>query len=105
MDVVDATYEVAEQLRVDERYALKSQMVRAAISIPANIAEGNRRGTRTDYAQFISISRGPVAELETYVLIAMRRSYLSDHDGMDVLNSLEEIGRMLTALRRRLIQH
>jgi four helix bundle protein len=79
-------------------------MIRAVISVPANIAEGNRRGSRRDYAQFISIARGSLAELETYVLISMRRGYILANQGDDLMDSLDYVGRMLTNLRQSLIR-
>ena len=103
MDVVDTVYEVADAIPANERFALRDQLVRAVISIPANIAEGNRHGTRRDYAQFISIARGSLAEVETYILISTRRGYLNSERSEALLDSLDHLSRMLTNLRQRLL--
>lgn len=81
---------------------MTSQLIRAAISIPANIAEGNSRGTRKDYANFVSIARGSVAELETLLLLSrdIGLSALTDIDM--ALRKTDEVGRMLTGLRKSL---
>jgi four helix bundle protein len=85
-----------------EEYRPTSQMIRAAISIPANIAEGHARATRKDYAHFISISRGSTAELETLILLARDTKLLSEELTDRLLAATEEIGRMLRRLHERL---
>jgi four helix bundle protein len=64
MNLARSIYSAADRMPKREEYRLTSQMIRAAISIPANIAEGHARATRKDYAHFISIARGSTAELE-----------------------------------------
>ncbi|MDX2277769.1 MAG: four helix bundle protein [Hyphomonadaceae bacterium] len=102
MDVAQEIYRVGRLMPKQEEYRLTSQLIRAAISIPANIAEGHTRATRKDYAHFISISRGSAAELETLVLLAERSALLPPGETRPLLASIEEIGRMLTALHARL---
>lgn len=75
MDLVVETYKVTGQFPKEELYGLTSQMKRSAVSIPSNIAEGRMRGTRKDYRQFLIISRGSGAELETQVEIAKRLQF------------------------------
>lgn len=65
MALADAVYALSRQLPKEEQYRLTSQLIRAAISVPANLAEGYMRGTRKDYAHFVSIARGSCAEVET----------------------------------------
>ena len=72
MDLAQSIYELAKSFPAKEECRVTSQMIRAAVSIPANIAEGHTRGTRKDYAHFISIARGSTAELETLLLLAER---------------------------------
>jgi four helix bundle protein len=72
MDLAQATYKLTKLFPKTEEYRLTSQLVRAAASVPANIAEGNCRATRKDYAHFISIARGSVAEVETFLELAVR---------------------------------
>jgi four helix bundle protein len=87
----------------DERFRLTSQVTRAAISVPANIAAGNARSARTEYARFISISKGSLMETETYVMLSMRLGYVSDENARPILDLITEISKMLTALRARLL--
>jgi len=95
-------YRLTRQLPKEEMYRLSAQIIRCSSSIAANIAEGNARGTRRDYAHFISIARGSAAELETFLII-IRRLRLAPSDQIDsLLHSAEEISRMLNALRSRL---
>lgn len=84
-------------------YRLSGQIIRCSASIPANIAEGNARGTRRDYAHFISIARGSAAELETFLLIIKNLALAPAPEVDELLTQTDEIGRMLTALRTSLI--
>ena len=88
----------------DERFRLVTQTTRAAVSIPANLAEGHARGTRREYAHFVAIARGSLMELETYVMIARRLGYANETQLQDSLSLITELSRMLTALRNRLIE-
>ena len=103
MTLAETVYRIADELPKREEYRITSQIVRAAISIPANIAEGNARGTRKDYANFISIARGSAAELETLLLLAGRAGLLPQSTLSDALALTEEVGRMLNTMRQRLI--
>lgn len=85
-----------------EEYRLTAQLIRAAISIPANIAEGRTRGTRKEFAHFISIARGSAAELETLLILAMDVSLLQREAAGAVLADAEEVGRMLNTLHAKL---
>jgi four helix bundle protein len=102
IQLVKEIYRVSRYFPDTERYGLVSQLTRAAISVPANIAEGNARATRRDYAQFVSIARGSLAEVETYLIIAVELGYISSDEITALNQELDEIGRMLTALRIRL---
>lgn len=100
--MVKDVYRVCRHFPETERYGLTSQLTRAAISVPANIAEGNARATRRDYAQFVSIARGSLAEVETYLVIAVELSYVTNEQVTSLNEELDAIGRMLTALRSQL---
>lgn len=104
MTMVEQVYELAKRLPDTERYGLVSQMTRSAVSVPANIAEGHARGTRRDYAQFISVSRGSLMETETYVHLTVRLGFTSRDDVQSLLALISEISKMLTALRNRLLK-
>jgi four helix bundle protein len=100
--LVTAIYEISRCFPDAERYGLTSQLTRAAISVPANIAEGNARGPRRDYAQFVSVARGSLAEAETYLIIAVELGYITESQLASTLQEATEIGKMLTTLRTRL---
>lgn len=83
----------------DELYGLTSQLRRAAVSVPSNIAEGYGRGG-LDFARFIDIAYGSLLELETQIELAQRFSYLAAADTEPLLAQTAELGRMLNGLRR-----
>ena len=103
MDLVVLVYKLAESFPKEETYRLTSQMTRSVVSVPANIAEGNARGSRKDYARFLAISKGSLMETETYVFLAMRLEYLSEAETAASLKLITEISKMLTKLRTRLL--
>ena len=77
MDLVQHVYQLTAGFPPSESYGLVAQIRRAAVSIPSNIAEGHGRQHRRDYAQFLSMAQGSLAELETQLEIAHRLSYVS----------------------------
>jgi four helix bundle protein len=87
-------------------FALTSQIRRAAVSVPSNVAEGSARRTTREFVAFLHIARGSFAELETQLLLARQIGYLADRDLAPVLTRLDEVGRLLnaviTGLRARL---
>jgi len=102
MDLCEYVYRLAIKLPNEERYELSSQLRRASVSIPSNIAEGHARQSRKEYAHFLSIAQGSIAELETQLLLATRLGMLQSSDVNPVLTLSEEISRMLFVLRRKL---
>jgi four helix bundle protein len=103
MDLAAAVYRLTRQMPKQEEYRITSQMIRASTSVPANIAEGHGRGTRKDYANFVSIARGSLFELETFVLLVQHLKIAEDDQCASILEQADEVSRMLTALRARLI--
>jgi four helix bundle protein len=102
MDLVEGAYRVTREFPKAEEYRLTSQLLRAAVSVPANIAEGNARASRKDYARFVSIARGSLAETETLLMLA-RRIGLGQAEAIDsVLGDANRVGRMLNGLHRSL---
>lgn len=85
-----------------ERYGMRSQISRAAISVPCNIAEGWARESRREKAHFLAIAHGSVSELHTQLLLGQRLGWISTETSTEPLNLAEEISRMLTTLRRKL---
>ncbi|NBB65502.1 four helix bundle protein [Pseudomonas sp. ODNR1LW] len=81
-----------------EQYGLVSQVRRAAVSVPANIAEGAGRRTPGEFVHFIGIARGSLAELETLLIIARRLGYIEEPSFRAIMDDLFELGRMTTGL-------
>lgn len=98
MSLVVSVYSATQSFPHGELYGLVSQMRRAAISIPSNIAEGKGRLTDRDRARFFSQARGSLLELETQVEIARQLHYLADADASSLLSLSDEVGRMLSSL-------
>lgn len=98
MLLVKEIYRASSRFPEDERFGLTSQVRRAAVSIPSNIAEGRARSTKKDYLHFLHIALGSSAELETQLEIARELSFLSDSEHTTTLRALEEVRRMLIAM-------
>lgn len=104
IDFVVDLYKATENFPKEERFGLISQLRRAAVSIPANIAEGAARRSDKEFAHFLSNSQGSASEVETELLIARRLTFLQENDDSALRSSLDEIGRMLTGLSRHVRQ-
>ena len=104
MNLVLAVYNITKLLPKNEIYGISDQMRRAAVSIPSNIAEGYGRQTPKSYAQFLTIARGSAYELETQLLLCQKIHQISSETIKDILNSISEIKKMLTAIINRLHQ-
>lgn len=100
MELVNVVYGLMTNFPKDERFRLCDQLSRAVVSIPSNIAEGNGRGSKKDYAHFLSIARGSLYETMTQLEIAVNLGYLSEDDIPKGLAS--SIRRMLNTLITRL---
>jgi len=100
MDLVVLCYQMTKSFPKSEVYGLTSQIRRAAVSIPANIAEGQGRQHSKEFLQHLSIAYGSLAELETHMQIAKRLEYIDVNQLSKVLDWSAEIGRMLNGLRR-----
>ena len=93
---------IADGLPSSERFALGSQIRRAAVSVPANIAEGYGRNGRAEYVHHVGIARGSLYELETLIEIARARGYLKEDAVASLAVQTREVASMLTRLRLRL---
>jgi four helix bundle protein len=102
IDLVTKIYEVTRALPNEERYALGDQMRRAAVSIPANIAEGQARRHSKEFLQHLSIAKGSLAELHTLLTVAERLKYLSADQLARLEDDLSGIRRPLEGLMSRL---
>ena len=102
MDLVEASYRITDSLPRDERYGLTPQIRRAAVSVVANIAEGNRRLHRAEYVHHLSIARGSLGELEAHFDITSRLRYIKESDLKPVRELIDHVSRMLTMMIKRL---
>ena len=98
MDLVQAVYDLTRSFPLDERFGLTSQLRRAAVSIPPNVAEGQGRRSESEFSRFISIAYGSLRELETQLMICVRLGYIQQRDGDSVLDIAGEVGRLLNGL-------
>ena len=97
MDLVEDIYTFTQSFPVEERYGLSSQMKRASISIPSNIAEGSARKGDKELIQFLNIAIGSVSELETQYLIAIRLTFADTNDNLE--NLLIDVKKLLLGYR------
>ena len=102
MDLVIECYDLVKSFPRDETFGLTSQIRRAAVSVPANIAEGHARDSLREYVRHLTIARASLAEVETHVLIALRLGYLEANRGEALLGRAAELGRILNGLKRAL---
>lgn len=98
MDLAVRIYRITQKLPASEQFGLTSQLRRASVSIPSNIAEGYGRQSTGNYRQFLSISRGSLMEMETQINICERLKYLAQSDTGDIFKEIIEISKMLTSL-------
>ncbi len=102
MDVTVAIYDISTNWPDSERFGLTSQVRRAAVSMPSNIAEGHAREGSKDFHRFLGYSRGSVAEVETQLELACRLKFTSRELMQPILESCAEVARMTAGLRRSL---
>ncbi|MFH1008589.1 MAG: four helix bundle protein [Candidatus Latescibacterota bacterium] len=100
MDLVVMCYQTTKTFPKSELFGLASQLQRAAVSIPSNIAEGRARQHSKEFLQFLSIASGSLAEVETHIQIAERLSYMESDTAKNLLDKAGGIGRMLNGLRK-----
>lgn len=100
--LVKRVYQLTQTFPDAEKFGLISQMRRAAVSIPSNIAEGQARHTPKEFVHFISNAEGSVAELETQVILAIELGFCSQLSAQEITQITTELSKMLDSLRRRL---
>jgi four helix bundle protein len=100
MDLAVSCYPLTQQLRLSRHWDLSSQLLRAAVSVPSNIAEGHGRSTPRDFARFLDISMGSLREVETLVLITDRVGLARGATSVELLKQADEVGKVLYGLRR-----
>jgi four helix bundle protein len=94
-------YQITSKLPKDESFGLTSQMRRAAVSIPSNIAEGAGRGTDIDFCRFLDIAYGSSFELETQLLLCVDLEYIAENVLIETEAQIKEIQRMLYSLKSK----
>jgi four helix bundle protein len=102
MDLVETVYRLTANFPPVEQWGLVSQMRRAAISVPSNVAEGFGRQATGEYRHHLSIGRGSLLELETQILLGKRLKYLQPSDSDSILKEIDEISRILATLVAKL---
>jgi four helix bundle protein len=100
----DLVYETTRNFPVDERFGLTNQMRRAAVSVSSNIAEGSARYSKNDYARFLEIATGSLFEVVSQSFVGQRQGFLSEADFKKLYAAAEEQGKMLSGLRRSVLE-
>lgn len=100
MDIAEACYVLTKKFPKSEIYGLVSQIRRAAVSIPANIAEGQGREYKNQYIQFLRIAQGSLKELETHLIISIRVKIANPTETNLILTECNNLGKMLRSLIR-----
>lgn len=104
LDFCVAVYELVKLLPQQELYGLRSQLQRTAVSVPSNIAEGASRGSQKEFIQFLHVSLGSIAEVETQIEIAIRTQLLTKEHSQRALHLAIETKQLVLALRRSLMR-
>ena len=102
IELVKRVYRLIRELSSEERFALGDQMRRAAVSVPANIAEGWARDHTKEYMRFISIARGSLAELDTFFTLCIELEYVQAERMQQLIDFTDRLGRMLNTLQSSL---
>lgn len=102
IELVLDIYKNSETFPKDERFGLTSQIRRAAVSIPANIAEGAARQSSKEFLHFLSIAQGSASEVETEILIAFKLGYMDESIYSNLRSQLDALGRMLIGLSQHI---
>jgi len=103
MELCKDVYTVSRELPDEEKYGLASQIKRAVISIPSNIAEGAARNSKKEFIQFLGVAQGSLAELETQLVLCCEYLNLISEDKLTIIfTNLERISKMITGLKKSL---
>ena len=102
VDFVVLVYKCTEKFPSDEKFGLVSQLRRAAVSIPSNIAEGAARSFQKEKLHFLSIAQGSTSEVETQIVISQRLDYIASSELDDLMARSAELGRMMYGWARHL---
>ncbi len=103
MILAKTIYQITNRYPSEEKFGLISQMRRAAVSIPSNLAEGQARHTTKEFIQFISLAEGSLAELHTQLLLSIDLNFIEQKEIGETLELMDELRKMLNSLRRKLM--
>lgn len=98
IELVKQTYVLVEQLPTTEKFGLKSQITRAAVSIPSNITEGCSRNSETEFKRFLEIAMGSLFELQTQLIIIQELNFIKPEDLKSIFELIETEGKMINGL-------
>ena len=102
MDLVEDIYKLTASFPIEEKFGLVSQMTRAAVSIPSNIAEGAGRNSDKDFAHFISIAIGSLYELNTQIVLSERLGYINQIQSQELQKKLDNLQRKSVSFKSKL---
>lgn len=102
MEIVNAVYLAVDKFPGEEKFGLRSQVTRSAVSIAANVAEGSAKSSQKEYKYYVETALGSAYELETHMLIVERLGWLSHQDVKDILLMIEEEQRMLSTFLNKI---
>jgi len=102
MNLAKIVYKLTMRFPSEERYGLTSQMRRAAVSVPSNIAEGQARRGTNEFLQFLSVAEGSLAELDTQLTLSVELGFSQQAEVEPALKEIDELQKMLVALKRKL---
>ena len=98
VELAVSLYPLTDRFPAAEKFGLVTQLRRAGVSVPSNIAEGFGRGKTDDYLRFLRLARGSLFEIDTQLLIAHRLGYLAEQEYREKLEQVQECGRVLAGL-------
>jgi len=102
MELVREIYQITTAFPKNEEYGLRSQMRRAAVSVPSNLAEGAARKGKNEFKQFLNIAQGSLSELDTQVELAHMLGYMASERHREIMSKMTEISKMLFGLAKAL---
>lgn len=105
MDLAERVYALSADGKFARDFALRDQIHRSGISVPANIAEGFERGSRSEFHRFLSIAKGSCGETRTHIYLAKRLGYLDEPTATAALAEAEEVSRIISKLRTTVATH
>ncbi len=100
--LVKEIYIISQSFPKEETFGLTSQIKRAAVSIPSNIAEGCGRGTIPQFAQFLDIAHGSACELETQIILAFDLNFIQENDAKKIVRNIHEVQKMIFGFKKLL---